>query len=160
MIVQIGNYSAVSFALCYHISLENVVVCNNTFGILFYRSTNCSMDATCNVHHNASDGVIIGGTGGDNITIRGILDSNGRFPWYYNNVVDHLDDGDNIGIGGEGGTMGTIIIEDATITNSGRVDGDSSGTLGSGIYVGTSFAMDITNMIVRRCPSPATMGIK
>jgi hypothetical protein len=129
---------------CNHFLMDNVDSSYCGRGLNINTSTNIKA-TNLNIHHNVNGGVGMQGNM-DNISLQGKFSNNGRVLYFVGTSATYNVDGDNIGIGGSGGTVGTITIHDSIIENSGAPDGNPN-AYGSGIYIGGANIMAIDKII-------------
>ena len=151
--IVVKNFDAntsgeVTFTSCDHITLDKVIITNNSQGLGIHGCTNFTITPGSSISGNIYSGIGIDGNS-SNLDISGMYDNNGRHLIYNGTYLGYTGDGDNIGIGGAGGTMSNISIHDATISNSGS-DNNSGIEGGAGIYLGTSYDMTVSNINILR----------
>jgi hypothetical protein len=145
-----GSSSGIYVSGSSYINFASSYLSNNGAGIVFNEVTYMTIVSSCQFIGNISDGLFVQGNSSD-LDISGVYNNNGRVRSYNGASYSYTTDGDNIGIGGTGGTMSNITIHDATVTNSGAPDGTPATAFGSGIYVGTANPMSVSNLTVTRC---------
>jgi hypothetical protein len=139
-----GIIYGISLISCDHWDLDHIGI--EYCGEMSLNTVTYLTGINLSILNNVFDGVAIQGDGSDEISLSGIFRNNGRELYVTNaTTVAYGGDGDNIGIGGSGGTIGTITIHNSIIQNSGPPDGNASGA-GSGIYVGTANVMELSNL--------------
>jgi len=143
-----GQQSAVQVKNSDHITFRLVVIERNLHGLLLDGATNFAMERSCAVENNTLAGVLVQGNV-NNLDLSGYYDANGRYQFYQGTSLAYATDGDNIGIGGSGGSMSNIMVHDAYVGHSGAPDNDAS-AFGSGLYCGTSNSMAVWGLFVDR----------
>jgi hypothetical protein len=112
-----------------------------------------TVDNNTSITHNLFGGILLEGNSND-ITISGNISYNGREKFYNTSSYTWGRDKDGIGIGGIGGDITGITITGATISYNGPEDGDQvagdDNETGAGIYIGTSYAMTVSNLSITK----------
>jgi hypothetical protein len=111
-------------------------------GVTFRSVDDSSIDANSSVSYNYTEGLRVEG-GSDRDTFSGSYSYNGRAKYYEGTTLVFKADGDGIGVGGIGGTMTDIVVQDATLSYNGATSGDQwvGDEKGAGMYVGSAYTM-------------------
>jgi hypothetical protein len=147
-----GSMAGIYIVNCSNLTLQSVSSLWNGAGFAFNNVDDSSLDSSSNVSYNWTEGLRVEGNS-DRLTMSGTYSYNGRRKWYQGGTnLKFAADGDGIGIGGIGGTMTGLVVQDAIVSYNGPADGDqvSGGQdWGSGIYLGTTYANSASVSIYR-----------